>query len=910
MKLHHLSVDEALASLHSRRAGLTSAEAASRLHEFGLNQVQEARRQNVLLRLLKEFVHFFAVILWIAAGLALYSEWQSPGEGMGTLCAAIVAVIVVNGLFSFWQVYRAEQALAALEKLLPHRVKVLRDGAFCEANTSQLVPGDVVSLESGDLVSADCRLVEAFGVRVNNATVTGESLPQARQAGPSQEEDVLHSDNILLAGTTLVSGDAIALVYATGMHTEFGNIASLTQATRDLTFPLQREITRVSRIVAVLATTLGAVFFLIGLSLRLTFWQNFMFAIGIIVANVPEGLLPTVTLALAMAAQRMAKRNVLIRRLPAVETLGSATVICTDKTGTLTQNRMQAHSVYLNTDVHDVRQADPALFHEPSRRRFFECLLLCQTLKGADGNGTLLGDPTEIALVELGRQAIPHALRYAREGEVPFDSDRKRLSTLHRTPSGLVLYCKGALETVLPHCTRWMTPRGPKLLTAERRAELVSAEAAMANGGLRVLAVAFRDVSDDDPRTDLESQLTLAGLVGLEDPPRPEVAEAITRCREAQIKIIMITGDHAQTALGVARRIGLVRSAEPVVITGEQLRRMSSSQLQLALSAPEVLFARVGANQKMRIVQVLQRKGEIVAVTGDGVNDAPALKQADIGIAMGIAGTDVARETADMVLTDDNFASIVSAVEEGRAAFDNVRKFLTYILTSNIPEIVPYLAMVLFRIPLALTIQQILAVDLGTDMLPALALGAEKPDPHVMRRAPRARSERLLSWPLLARAYLFLGLLEALGAMAIFWYVLRQAGWTYGLAIPPASALHATYLQATTACLGTIVVLQIVNVFQCRSDTRSALGAKFFQNPLIFAGIATEILLMAWISYSNWGNAFFGTAPVAYSVWLLTLPLALGMWLLEELRKLLVRRHRARRTATPAARAAPSDCPT
>jgi magnesium-transporting ATPase (P-type) len=380
--------------------------------------------------------------------------------------------------------------------------------------------------------------------------------------------------------------------------------------------------------------------------------------------------------------------------------------------------------------------------------------------------------------------------------------------------------------------------------------------------------------------------MTLLGLVGLEDPPRPEVPAALSLCRRAGIKVIMVTGDHPHTAKAIARDIGLVRTAIPVVITGEQLRHFSEIQLQLALDAPEIIFARVMAEQKMRIVDALKNKREIVAVTGDGVNDAPALRTAHIGIAMGCSGTEVAREAADMVLLDDNFASIVAAIEEGRAVFANIRSFLTYILTSNVPELIPYLAFVILRIPLPLTILQILAVDLGTDMLPALGLGTEKPDPAVMKQPPRARADRLLNWPLLARAYFFLGMMQAAAALSAYWFVLRAGGWKFGEALGGHDPL---YLQATTACLSAIVVMQVANVFLCRSHREPLWRAGMFSNKLIVAGIVVEIALIVLIDYTPWGNALFGTAPIAASVWLFILPFALGMVVLEELRKWFVR---------------------
>ena len=503
----------------------------------------------------------------------------------------------------------------------------------------------------------------------------------------------------------------------------------------------------------------------------------------------------------------------------------------------------------------------------------FEGACLCHNLKvTAQAEHTaLLGDPMEVALVQMAHRILPEPVAFPRLDEVPFDTDRKRLSTLHQTPQGLTLYTKGALETLLPCCHMVQMDTVVQPLTAERQAQFLQAQERLAEAGLRVLAFAYRVVPEGYDPSQLEERLTLLGLVGLEDPPRPEVPMAIQQCKNAGIKVIMITGDHPQTAKAIAREIGLVQSDAPVLITGEDLRRLSDTQLQLLLDAPEVIFARMGADQKLRIVSVLQRKKAIVAVTGDGVNDAPALKQADIGIAMGLTGTDVAREAADMVLLDDNFASIVQAIEEGRAVFANIRKFLTYILTSNIPEIVPYLAFVLLKIPLPLTIIQILAVDLGTDMLPALALGTEAPEPGVMQQPPRSPQERLWNWPLIVRAYLFLGVMEATAAMAAFFYVLADGGWQYGEALGQHDLL---YLQATTACLSAIIVMQVVNVFCCRSDRSSAFTFRLGSNPLLLWGIAIELLLILGIDYTSWGNVLFGTAPIPARVWLFAVPFA------------------------------------
>jgi len=695
-------------------------------------------------------------------------------------------------------------------------------------------------------------------------------------------------DRIFSISESVVSGEASAIVFATGLHSAFGQIAHLTQTTGEETSQLQKEIARVSRFVALSAVGLGVAFFFIGRALALPFWANLIFAIGIIVALVPEGLLPEVSLALAIGSQRMARRNALIRHLPAVETLGCTTVICTDKTGTLTQNRMAAKRLFIGGQMRDATPVALADLHAPNRR-FFEVAACCHDLKElrAIGRREWFGDPMEVALVELAASALADLPHSRRVNEIPFDSERKRLSTVHESEGGFILYCKGAPEVVLERCDRVGSDGTQAPLSRELLESYRAAAERMAQDGLRVLAFAWRELADGRDLSAAEERMILAGLIGLEDPPRAEVPDALRRCREAGIKVIMVTGDHPQTAVAIGREIGLVCSANPVVITGDELQHLSETQLQFALDAPEIVFARVAADQKMRIVRVLQRKREIVAVTGDGVNDAPALKKADIGIAMGRDGTDVAREAADMVLLDDNFASIVAAIEEGRAVFANMRKFLTYVLSSNIAELVPYLAFVLFKIPLPLTIIQILAIDLGTDLVPALALGAERPDPGTMKLPPRSRHERLLNGALVARAYGFLGLIQAVTGMAAYFFVLRGGGWHYGELLAPRDPL---YLQATTAFLSAIVVTQIANVFICRSALGSVFCTGLLTNKLILVGIAMEITLILLIDYTPWGNAVFGTAPLALAVWFFIIPFAFLLLALEELRKWLVRR--------------------
>jgi len=718
-------------------------------------------------------------------------------------------------------------------------------------------------------------------------------VARVRDAQRCETADLLDCRNIVLAGASLVSGQAKALVFATGMHTEFGKIAHLAQTAGDVASPLRRELVHLSRFIAGLAVLIGLLFFAIGRVIGVSFSQDFMFAIGIIVAMVPEGLLPTLTLALVLTTQRLAKRNVLVRYLPSVEALGSTTVICTDKTGTLTQNRMAVKCVLLGDGLVAASGVAPTASLVQAYRPAFLAARLCHDLQLSeqDGHPRLLGDPMEIALVEMAQQALPELPPYRRLDEIPFDADRMRLSTIHAMPEGATLYCKGALQSVLPLCNSILTNGQICVLQSDLRERIVGAQETMAEQGLRVLALAYRALPPDNTPEHLEQDLVFAGLVGLEDPPRPEVADAIGRCREAGVKVIMITGDHPRTAAAVARNIGLVQSKHPSIITGEQLSHLSTAQLILALDTPEIIFARVAADQKTRVVEALKYKKHVVAVTGDGVNDAPALKSAHIGIAMGIAGTDVAKAAADIVLLDDNFASIVHAIEAGRAVFENIRRFLTYVLVHNVAELVPYLGFVLFKVPLALTPIQALAIDMGTDTLTALGLGVERPSPRAMRRPPRSQDERLLDRRLALRAYLFLGLIEAAATMAAFFFVLYAGGWKYGQQL---STHDPLYLQATTAALSAIIVLQMVNAFVCRSASRSIFSTGILGNRLLIAGVVLEIVLILVINYTPWGNLVLGTAPLAAAVWVFILPFAAGMIALEELRKLIVRQTGAR----------------
>lgn len=868
MRINSLSIEDVLDILGSSPQGLTDEEARRRLSEFGYNEIEEVRREPLIKKFLEQFTHFLAILLWIAALLCFIYEYLYPGEGMLNLGIAIIGVIFINGVFTFIQEYRAERVLRLMKGLLPFRARVMRNGILRDIDAREIVIGDIVLVGEGDRIPADMRLIDAESLRVSHATLTGESEPIIKSPEP-WEGELLTSPNILFAGTSVMSGHGRAVVFATGMRTEFGRIAHLTGIVTPGISPLQREIKRITRIVGVIATLMGILFFLTGFIVKRTFFENFLFAIGMIVANVPEGLLPTVTLSLAMGSQRMAKRKALIKTLTSVETLGSVNIICTDKTGTLTMNSMEVKEIV------DFNEGKSLIYPSLSDIAF-----LCNNTEII--NGELRGEPTEIALYKWAatRSNIQETGRIK---EIPFDSERKRMSTINKLHDRIFLLTKGAPESLFSICSHILVKGESKRFTPEESKRIMDIYNSMMDKGLRVLAFGFREINEEELReTDIEKDLVLAGLIGLHDPSRPEVPEAIRRCRQAGIKVIMITGDSTRTALSIARQIGLVKG-NPRVVEGKEFHSLTDRELREILKQEEIIFSRMTPKYKLRIVNILKEEGHRVAVTGDGVNDAPALRRADIGIAMG-SGTDVAKEAADMVLLDDNFATIVNAIEEGRAIFENIRNFITYIFASNIPEIVPYIAYVLLKIPLPLTIMQILAVDLGTDLFPALALGAEKPSGNLMQRPPRSPEERLLNWRVLSRAYLFLGPIEAVAGLYGYFHVLKSGGWQWGEPLSPHNIL---YLQATTACLAGIIITQIANAFACRSSTESVFRLGVFSNRLLIGAIAIEIVIALFIIYTGTGNTFFGTAPLEPSIWLILLPFSVMLFIAEELRKRL-----------------------
>jgi magnesium-transporting ATPase (P-type) len=808
------------AALSLAPGGLTTREATARLAHDGPNRLPVAPPVPRWRRLAAQLVHFFAILLWAAGGLAIVA-------GMPQLGLAIVAVVIINGLVAFIQEQRAETAAERLRDLLPARTTVVRDGTPRIIDASELVVGDLVLLAAGDRISADMHVAEAHDLRLDTSTLTGESLPESVQRGAA-----------IFAGTYMVEGEGQALVTAIGSATRLAGIAQLTRAGRRPPSPLARELERVVRAIAIIAIGVGGAFFALALALGTPPGDGFLFAIGVTVALVPEGLLPTITLSLALGARRMAARQALVRRLESIETLGSTTVICTDKTGTLTRNEMAVTAAWTPAGqaVIDGNGYEPAgtITAPPAARPALRTLalaaVLCSTGRAVRQGERWVaqGDPMEAALDAFARrcgwESTEEAQAFTITRRFPFTASRRRMSVV----AGDRLIVKGAPEAILPLCRDIAQAADMTLALAER--------------GLRVLAVAARPaaaLASTSSAAEAETNLELLGLLGLEDPPRPAAAAALAACRSAGIQVAMVTGDHPATAQALAREVGLLGT--PAVVVDGSALPADDAALGALVDRDGVVISRVAPEDKLRIARALRQRGHVVAMTGDGVNDGPALQEADIGIAMGRAGTDVAREAADLVLLDDDFATIVAAIKEGRATFANIRRFLTYHLTDNVAELIPFVVWALSggRIPLALGVLQILALDLGTDQFPALALGGEPPSSDVLRQPP-ARNLHLFDGALLRRVFLVLGPVEAALEMLAFLAVLMAAGWHRGQPVPQGTGL----LAASGAAFAAVIIGQAANAFACRSTTRTPGALGWTSNRLLLGAVAVEITLL------------------------------------------------------------------
>jgi Ca2+-transporting ATPase len=866
--------------------GLSWEEAKERRARHGTNELTEKRNISLITLFLNQFKDFMVLVLMAAtlvSGLL--------GEYLDAI--TIVAIIVMNGILGFIQEFRAERSLRALKELSAPTARAIRGGEVVQIPAKELVPGDIVLVESGDRIPADVRWLETNSLYVEESALTGESVPVRKHAEPLAQGEVPLGDqkNIGFMGTMVTRGTAKGVVIRTGMNTEMGKIADLIQNTETMETPLQHRLEQLGKVLIAVAIGLTIMVVVAGIMHGQPPYAMFLAGVSLAVAAIPEGLPAIVTIALALGVQRMIKRKAIVRKLPSVETLGCASVICSDKTGTLTQNKMTVTHVWIGGEVLEVTGDgyEPAgqilckgelvdLRHNQPLRRLLQIGVLCnnaqlheeypeQKRKSAKGPikpfYSIKGDPTEGALIVLGakagisRQSLEGL--YERKGELPFDSERKRMSVLVQHQGGRLLFTKGAPDVILDKCAYVLWDGKVIPFTPTLKQKVMAANEGMARSALRVLGLAYKELKptdrEDTPHT-LESQLVFVGLAGMIDPPRKEVRDAIVTCKRAGIKTVMITGDHQATAEAIARQLGMLPQ-NGLSLNGQQLSAMSDEELDEVVDQVYV-YARVSPEHKLRIVKSLQRRGHVVAMTGDGVNDAPAIKAADIGISMGQTGTDVTKEASALVLSDDNFATIVAAIEEGRGIYENIRKFIRYLLASNVGEILTMFLAMMLGMPLPLVPIQILWVNLVTDGLPAMALGVDQPEKDLMQQKPRPAKEnifaRRLGWKIISR-----GLLIGLCTLAAFWLTLQQ---------DPDSA--AGLVKAQTVAFATLVMAQLIHVFDCRSS-RSIFHRNPLQNKYLVGAVLSSVALLLAVLYIEGLQPIFKTVPLGVKEWALTL---------------------------------------
>jgi len=878
---HGLDTDDVFQLLDSTPRGLTRSEAARRLEEFGPNELQGAGTVSPWSILFEQFKNVLIIILLIATALSAFL-----GHGVEAIAITIIVLFAVG--LGFIQEYRAERAIEALRQMAAPAATVIRDGRERRIPAHDLVPGDLILLATGDKVPADVRLVEAVNLQTVEAALTGESAPIEKHILPLEDESLPTGDrkNMAYAGTTVTYGRGRAVVVATGMTTEFGKIARMLEDVETLKTPLQQNLDRVGKTLARFAFAIVLIIVGLGIFRGQPFVEMLIFGVALAVAVVPEALPAVVTISLALGVKRMVRRNALVRRLPAVETLGSTSVICSDKTGTLTKDEMTARRLFVSGETLEISgtgyEPQGTFSKSGSGVELSEPLTLLLRVAAlasdarverseADDKWEVKGDPTEAALVvaaaKAGLDKTELDSRFPRVSEIPFTAETKRMTTFHETPEGLMACAKGAPEVIVESCSFVLTQNGEEKLDQIRRIEVLEVARLMAEEALRVLAIAYKPNAKPN---EAEQEMTLLGLVGMIDPPRPEAQAAVRECEDAGIRVIMITGDHPLTAKAVADELGL--SKKGLVVTGLEIDQMADEELEETADSVEVC-ARVSPTHKLRVVTALQKRGQVVAMTGDGVNDAPALKKADIGIAMGITGTDVSKEAAAMMLTDDNFASIVAAVEEGRGIFSNIKKYLMYLLSSNVGEIGLMATATLAGLPLPLSAVQILYINLATDGLPALALAVDPPEDDLMRRPPRDPRTGIFTRPVII-LMLVGGLWSTIVNLALFVWALNSG---------------RTVEQAMTMTFVSLVLIQFFKAYNFRSDRHSVLRHPF-ANKWLNIAILWELVMLALILYVPVLERVFGTFAMSTNEWLVIVGAALTVSPVLELAKWVERR--------------------
>ncbi len=889
---HGLSTEATLKAVGGSLDGLSSVEANKRLASYGPNEIKDAIRVSPLRIFLKQFD---SIVIWILIAATVLSAFLR--EYIDAVVIGVILILIA--VLGFVQEYRAERAIEALKKLSSLRAKVIRNGLRTDIDAKELVPGDLILIETGDKVPADAHLLEVFNLKTQEAALTGESQPISKITGPVAENAPLAERlNSLFSGTVVVNGRGKAVITETGMQTEIGKIARMLEETKPEPTPLQVKMDQLGRVIGVIVICIAFVIFGMGVLKSETALQDLLSldfigfmkdstgllltAIAVAVAAIPEGLPAVVTISLALGTQRMLKRHALVRRLPSVETLGSTTVICSDKTGTLTKNEMTVKKIYTNGKIFEVTGSGYSPHGQflykgkPAKIDEIEMLLVI----GAQNNDSELqgasisGDPTEGALVVAAAKAgfakQELSAHLPRVDEIEFTSERKIMTTLHNRQGEMLAYVKGAPEIVLGLCAYVLDEGEVRKITDEDMQEILRVNREFADDALRVLGFAYRAVMKGTPRGQIEKNLVFVGMQGMIDPARDEVKLAIEKCREAGIKVIMITGDQEMTAKAVAQEIGIVGKS----MTGAQLEKVQD----LDSVVDEIgIFSRVNPEHKLKIVDALRKRGHIVAMTGDGVNDAPALKRADIGVAMGITGTDVSKEAASIILTDDNFASIVNAIEEGRGTYDNIRKYFGFLISGNIGEVIVIFLGILFGLPLPLTATQILLINLVTDGLPALALSADPFEPHAMRRKPRKKTEPIYKglW-----AYIVLyPILMTIAALSTFVYFY--------------DGTFATLLKAQTATFLMISMFELYQAFTCRSTLYPVWQVGYFKNKYLVLAVAASLMVIAASVFIPAVGKVLGMAPLSVVEFLAIMALASIGGIAIELSKLLRQRRAA-----------------